>query len=190
MACPTAGMPSSSDWARCSENDLNQQVTSSCILIATASARRLYQKTLAHFGGGLLRFCCRFGSLRNRQGGGVKTKRPSRAARRSAKSARKRPAAPRARKRNVSIHRSSKKGSKTASRHAKPTVSRARAATPARNTHALAPRPRVRPRPLPSPMPTRHVAPPRPILVTPARSMPPGPGAAEGARRLPPAAPW
>ena len=28
-------------------------------------------------------------------------------------------------------------------------------------------------KPIPSPLPTRHVAPPRPVLVTPARSMPP-----------------
>jgi hypothetical protein len=105
----------------------------------------------------------------------VKTKRPSRAARRSVQSARKRPSA---RKRNVSTHRSgkknTKKGGKTAARHSKARVSRARAATPARNTHALATKPRLRARPLPSPMPTRHVAPPRPVLVTPARSMPPG----------------
>jgi hypothetical protein len=50
-------------------------------------------------------------------------------------------------------------------------VSRARAATPARHTHV---RPKKRKRaPIPSPMPTRHVAPPRPALVSPARSMPP-----------------
>ena len=51
----------------------------------------------------------------------------------------------------------------------KTSVSRARATTPARNTHARG----VRPEPIPSPLPTRHVAPPRPVLVTPARSMPP-----------------
>jgi hypothetical protein len=33
--------------------------------------------------------------------------------------------------------------------------------------------PRKRNRPLPSPLPTRHVAPPRPVLMVPARSMPP-----------------
>ena len=50
-------------------------------------------------------------------------------------------------------------------------VSRARASNPARNTgHAVSKAPRV---PVPSPMPIRHVAPPRPALVTPARSMPP-----------------
>ena len=51
-------------------------------------------------------------------------------------------------------------------------VTRARAASPARSTHGLAvPKRRL---PLPSPMPMRHVAPPRPALITPARSMPPG----------------
>jgi hypothetical protein len=52
-------------------------------------------------------------------------------------------------------------------------VSRARATKPARNTaHALLGSKRKRV-PIPSPMPTRHVAPPRPVLLTPARSMPP-----------------
>jgi hypothetical protein len=54
-------------------------------------------------------------------------------------------------------------------KHAKSAVSRARATTPARSTHA-APAQRL---PVPSPLPTRHVAPARPVLVTPARSMPP-----------------
>jgi hypothetical protein len=66
-------------------------------------------------------------------------------------------------------------------KHSKATVSRARAATPARSTHIsppkvvahVRPRLRLRGKPLPSPMPIRHVAPPRPVLVTPARSMPP-----------------
>ena len=59
-------------------------------------------------------------------------------------------------------------------------VSRARATNPARATHSVHSRPgitvkpsRVRPEPIPSPMPLRHVAPQRPVLVTPARSMPP-----------------
>ena len=56
-------------------------------------------------------------------------------------------------------------------------VSRSRATTPARSTHGgTHARPaHVRPRaePVPNPMPTKHVAPPRPVLVTPARSMPP-----------------
>jgi hypothetical protein len=64
-------------------------------------------------------------------------------------------------------------------------VSRARAATPARHTHV-----RLRKgkrAPIPSPMPTRHVAPPRPVLVSPARSMPP---AKEARRPMPPKAPY
>ena len=48
-------------------------------------------------------------------------------------------------------------------------VSRARATTPARSAHAVARRADV----VPSPLPVRHVAPPRPVLVAPARSMPP-----------------
>jgi hypothetical protein len=57
-------------------------------------------------------------------------------------------------------------------------VSRARATTPARSTHV-----KSRPQRVPSPMPLRHEAPPRPVLVTPARSMPP----ARDARKLTPA---
>lgn len=53
------------------------------------------------------------------------------------------------------------------------TVSRARATKPARNTTHITLRPKKRRTPIPSPMPTRHVAPPRPVLMTPARSMPP-----------------
>ena len=62
-------------------------------------------------------------------------------------------------------------------KHSTVTMSRTRAASPARSTkhsaagHAVAPV--VRKAPIPSPLPTRHVAPPRPVLVTPARSMPP-----------------
>jgi hypothetical protein len=58
-------------------------------------------------------------------------------------------------------------------------VSRARATNPARATHTAHARPatakpsRTRPEPIPSPLPQRHVAPTRPVLVTPARSMPP-----------------
>jgi hypothetical protein len=51
-------------------------------------------------------------------------------------------------------------------------VSRSRATNPARATHGAA-HARLRPEPVPNPMPTRHVAPTRPVLVTPARSMPP-----------------
>jgi hypothetical protein len=57
-------------------------------------------------------------------------------------------------------------------------VSRARATNPARAGHSAHARPaakpaRTRPEPIPSPLPQRHVAPARPVLVTPARSMPP-----------------
>jgi hypothetical protein len=60
-------------------------------------------------------------------------------------------------------------------KHAKTAaVTRSRATTPARSTHShSAPASRHRPEPVPHPMPTKHVAPPRPVLVTPARSMPP-----------------
>ena len=63
-----------------------------------------------------------------------------------------------------------------AARPSKASVTRSRATTPARSTHAsvLATHaPARRKEPVPSPMPTRHVAPPRAVLVTPARSMPP-----------------
>jgi hypothetical protein len=58
---------------------------------------------------------------------------------------------------------------------AKSPVTRARAASPARSTHGamVLVRPVKRRKPLPSPLPTKHVAPPRPALVVPARSMPP-----------------
>lgn len=76
------------------------------------------------------------------------------------------------------------KAAAASSKHrAKPTLSRARATTPARSTHphphVAVPRPRREP--VPSPMPTRHVAPPRPAVVMPARSMPP---VREGLRKL------
>ncbi|HXB53301.1 MAG TPA: hypothetical protein VN461_00835 [Vicinamibacteria bacterium] len=80
---------------------------------------------------------------------------------------------------------------------AKAPVSRARAAAPARSTHATAPAlvmpGKRRMHPVPSPMPLRHVAPPRPVLVAPARSMPPArdirrPAAVAGSR-VPVAAP-
>lgn len=63
-----------------------------------------------------------------------------------------------------------------ASRPSKATVKRSRATTPARSTHVsvLATHtPARRSEPIPSPLPTKHVAPPRAVLVTPARSMPP-----------------
>ena len=50
-------------------------------------------------------------------------------------------------------------------------VSRSRATTPSRSTHggthARPTHARPRPEPVPNPMPTKHVAPPRPVLVTP-----------------------
>jgi hypothetical protein len=57
-------------------------------------------------------------------------------------------------------------------------VSRARATNPARATHTAHARPAAKParhraEPIPSPLPQRHVAPTRPVLVSPARSMPP-----------------
>ena len=48
-----------------------------------------------------------------------------------------------------------------------------RATNPARSTHSAAAAAKARNEPLQSPLPVRHVAPPRPVLVTPARSMPP-----------------
>lgn len=55
-------------------------------------------------------------------------------------------------------------------------VSRSRATTPARATSVagkVRTSARRRPAPLPPPMPTKHVAPPRPAVAMPARSMPP-----------------
>jgi hypothetical protein len=55
------------------------------------------------------------------------------------------------------------------------TASVSRATTPARSTHSIAAAAAkiVRSAPLQSPLPLRHIAPPRPVLVAPARSMPP-----------------
>ena len=79
--------------------------------------------------------------------------------------------------------RSGSHSARTKSRPARPSrpskskaVTRSRATTPARSTHASilgAASARRVAEPVPSPMPTRHVAPPRPAVVTPARSMPP-----------------
>ena len=93
-----------------------------------------------------------------------------RAAHRSAKPAARRRAAASRGKARAKTARS--KASSPSQKPRKASVSRARATTPARNTHhgLVKPRKRV---PIPSPMPTRHVAPPRPVLSTPARSMPP-----------------
>ena len=69
--------------------------------------------------------------------------------------------------------------SKSTKQKAVTTVSRARATTPARSTHPTghtakpAAPVRVMRDPLPLPMPTRHVAPVRPVIAAPARSMPP-----------------
>ena len=80
----------------------------------------------------------------------------------------------RAASRTRSSH-SARTKSRPAARPAK-TVTRSRATTPARSTHASilgAASARRVAEPVPSPMPTKHVAPPRPAVVTPARSMPP-----------------
>ena len=85
--------------------------------------------------------------------------------------------------------------SRPSSRHskAKAPITRARAASPARSTHGamVLVRPVKRRKPLPSPLPTKHVAPPRPALVVPARSMPPvkGKGNASASKSVPAAAP-
>jgi hypothetical protein len=70
-----------------------------------------------------------------------------------------------------SNRRNAKAVSSKAKAHKPAVVSRARAATPARHTHVR--HKKVQRAPIPSPMPTRHVAPPRPVLISPARSMPP-----------------
>ena len=93
-------------------------------------------------------------STRHRSAGSRRPSRPSRAKTRTTSGARRRktPGVP--------------KHSKFAT-----VVSRARATTPARSAHATVAR--LRPDVVPSPLPQRHVAPPRPVLVAPARSMPP-----------------
>jgi hypothetical protein len=61
-----------------------------------------------------------------------------------------------------------------AAKPSKVAVSRSRASTPARATHAgLVVLPKKTRPPIPSPLPTRHVAAARPAVVAPARSMPP-----------------
>jgi hypothetical protein len=65
---------------------------------------------------------------------------------------------------------------------ARPSVTRVRATTPARSTHAVVPARRA---PIPSPLATRHVASVRVAVSTPARSMPP---ARDQQRRLVPVA--
>jgi hypothetical protein len=54
----------------------------------------------------------------------------------------------------------------------KVTTSVSRATNPARSTHSAAAK-AARTEPLQSPLPVKHIAPPRPVLVAPARSMPP-----------------
>jgi len=90
--------------------------------------------------------------------------------------ARRRPVRPSRPSRGRTHPTSRSKARKTSSaptKHSKfaTVVSRARATTPARSAHAAAAR--LRPDIVPSPLPVRHVAPPRPVLVAPARSMPP-----------------
>ena len=91
--------------------------------------------------------------------------KPSRSAKRhSARKPARKPARPSA--------RSSARPSRS---RTKAPVKRSRATNPARSTHAsiLGSASARRTEPVPSPMPTKHVAPPRPALITPARSMPP-----------------
>jgi hypothetical protein len=69
--------------------------------------------------------------------------------------------------------KSTKKKAHVSARPAKTAVTRARATTPARATHATTSVAPVRRPPIPSPLPTRHVAAVRTAVVMPARSMPP-----------------
>ena len=75
-------------------------------------------------------------------------------------------------KRSTAKQKSGVKAKPTRTR-TRTSVTRARAATPARSTHASTVVVPVRRVPIPSPLPTRHVAPPRVALAVPARSMPP-----------------
>ena len=94
--------------------------------------------------------------------------RPSAGRRASSSAAKPRRSTPKAKARKPAARKA------PVSKARKPAVSRARATKPARSTHHLVILPKKRKRtPIPSPMPTRHVAPPRPVLQTPARSMPP-----------------
>jgi hypothetical protein len=92
--------------------------------------------------------------------------------RRHRAAARRRPARPSRSRTHTSRTRQHKTSSAPA-KHSKfaTVVSRARATTPARTAHAAAAR--IRAHVVPSPLPLKHVAPPRPVLVAPARSMPP-----------------
>jgi hypothetical protein len=87
--------------------------------------------------------------------------------------ARKRPARPSRSRTHTASRSRQRKASSAPAKHSKfaTVVSRARATTPARSAHATAAR--LRTHVVPSPLPLKHVAPPRPVLVAPARSMPP-----------------
>jgi hypothetical protein len=124
------------------------------------------------------------------EGKDLKSGRAKRKAHRSIRPVSRKPAASGTHKKRSSHRR---KTTTVSAKHlkAKAPVSRARAAAPARSTHATAPAlvmpGKRRTHPLPSPMPLRHVAPPRPVLVSPARSMPPArdirrPATAAGSR--------
>jgi len=91
---------------------------------------------------------------------------------RTARAAARRSSASRKRADRSRPHHKKSRPSKAKS---KAPVTRARAASPARNTHGglVLVRPTKRRKPLPSPLPTKHVAPPRPAVAVPARSMPP-----------------
>ena len=85
--------------------------------------------------------------------------------------ARRRPARPSRSRTHTPSRSRQRKTSNAPAKHSKfaTVVSRARATTPARSAHAA----RLRADVVPSPLPLKHVAPPRPVLVAPARSMPP-----------------
>ena len=87
--------------------------------------------------------------------------------------ARRRPARPSRTRTHTTSRARQRKTSSAPAKHSKfaTVVSRARATTPARSAHATAAR--LRADIVPSPLPLKHVAPPRPVLVAPARSMPP-----------------
>ena len=86
---------------------------------------------------------------------------------------RRRPARPSRARIHTKSRATQRKTSGAPAKHSKfaTVVSRARATTPARSAHASAAR--LRADVVPSPLPLKHVAPPRPVLVAPARSMPP-----------------
>lgn len=114
----------------------------------------------------------------------MKTGRGTKKARRTAKPVSRRSSKAPARKRSKVAAR--KRPVSRGKSRPKPPMSRARATKPSRTTRpgraglklkarkgSFSLVPRKRNRPLPSPLPTKHVAPPRPVLMVPARSMPP-----------------